>query len=230
MKIEEKILVIIPCYNEEENIERVIQDITKYLDIYDYVFINDCSTDSTAQVLNSKGYSHIDLPVNLGLNGAVQTGYKYAYIKGYAAAIQFDGDGQHQAKYISRMIDEIKDGVDIVIGSRFLTKRKDFSLRMLGSRVLTLLIKLTTKQKISDPTSGMRMLNRKMLKEYGFSMNFKPEPDSLALEINRGALVKEIQVDMNDRVAGISLYSGMYNSIKYMTKMIISILIINKWR
>ena len=225
-----RILVIIPCFNEEENIERVMVDIKKYLNLFDYLFINDCSTDSSKDILDSKGYNHIDLPVNLGLNGAVQTGYKYAYMNNYDAAIQFDGDGQHQSKYITKMVAEMEKGSDIVIGSRFVTKKKELSLRMLGSRLLTLLIKITTKKNITDPTSGMRLLSRKMLKLYGFSMNYKPEPDSLALEIRRGTIVTEIQVEMNDRVAGISLYSGIYNSVKYMTKMIISILILNNWR
>ena len=218
-----KVLIIIPCYNEQDNIEYVFKNIEPVLDVCDYLFINDCSKDNTGRLLDELGYNHIDLPVNLGLSGAVQTGYKYAYLNNYDAAVQFDGDGQHQAIYIKDMIKEIDNGNDIVIGSRFVNEKKDYSLRMLGSRLITLLIKLTTGMKINDPTSGMRMINKKMLYDYSYNMNRKPEPDTLAYQLRKGAKVKEIQVKMNDRIAGES-YLNSWNSIKYMVNTCISII------
>ena len=221
-----KCLVIVPAHNEESNIKKTIEDVKQYLSIADYIVINDGSTDYTESLLKKENYNHITLPINLGLSGAVQTGYKYAFNNDYDCVIQFDGDGQHQAKYIKRMIQEIENGADVVIGSRFVEKKKNWSLRMIGSRIISLLIKFKTGAKINDPTSGMRMLNRKMLEEYAFNINARPEPDTLAYVIKNGAKVKEIQVDMNEREGGVSLYSGLWSSIKYMVKMIISIIFI----
>lgn len=221
-----KTLLIIPAYNEQDAILNTIIDIQKHIKDFDYVVINDGSSDNTEKILVENNIKHITLPVNLGLTAAVQTGYIYAYENGYDCAIQFDGDGQHQARYIEKMIQEIENGIDIVIGSRFVDKKKEWSLRMIGSRIISLLIKLKTGKTIKDPTSGMRMLNRKMIEEYAFKLNMRPEPDTLAYEIKKGAIVKEIQVDMNEREGGISLYSGLWPSIKYMIKMIISIIFI----
>ena len=222
-----KTLVIIPAYNESSNIVNVINNLDNYYNNYDYIVINDCSTDNTESILNVNNIRHITLPVNLGLAGAVQTGHKYAWENGYECAIQFDGDGQHEAIFISTMIKEIEKGADIVIGSRFVNKKKNLSLRMLGSRILTLLIILTTGIRIKDPTSGMRMLNRKMIYDFAYNMNRRPEPDTIVYELRKGAKVVEVQVEMKDRVAGVSLYSGLCNSIKYMVKMIISILFLS---
>lgn len=221
-----KTLIIIPAYNEQDNILKVIDDLETNLKGWDYVVINDCSKDNTGKILDEHHINHIDLPVNLGISGGVQMGYKYAYYNNYDAAIQFDGDGQHQAIYIPEMEKEIENGYDIVIGSRFaeMDRKKDMSLRMIGSRIIVLLIKLMTGKTVNDPTSGMRMLNRKMIYDYAFNMNRNPEPDTLAYQIKRGAKVKEIQVEMNLRMGGVSFYSGLFNSAKYMIKMIFSIL------
>lgn len=221
-----KTLIVIPAYNEEANIKWVVENIKNVLPDYEYVVINDCSKDSTGRILDEYHYAHIDLPVNLGLVGAVQMGYKYAYLNNYDAVIQFDGDGQHQAEYIPALAKEVENGFDIVIGSRFVEFKKPWSLRMWGSRIITFLIRLTTGKTIKDPTSGMRLLNRKMMYDYAYNMNHKPEPDSLMFEIKNGAKVKEIQVEMNDRIAGVSLYSGLFQSLKYMLKMCISIIFI----
>ena len=175
-----KVLVIIPAYNEEENILRVVRQLEAANTGCDYVVINDCSKDNTPKILDENKINHIDLPVNLGLTGAVQTGYKYAYENNYDAAIQFDGDGQHLPEYIPALVKEIENGYDIVIGSRFVDEKKHMSARMLGSRLITAMIKLTTGQKINDPTSGMRIINRKLIKDYAYELNRKPEPDNLA--------------------------------------------------
>lgn len=219
-----KTCVIIPAFNEEGSIDAVVQSILTQIPDCDYVVINDCSTDHTGEILDEKNYNHIDLKVNLGLSGAVQTGYKYAARQGYDCAIQFDGDGQHEAKYIPQMIKEIENGADIVIGSRFVTEKKSMSLRMIGSRILTFVIKMKTGRTINDPTSGMRMLNRKTLCDYAFNMNRNPEPDTLVSQIEKGAVIKEIQVSMNERTTGVSLYSGLVASANYMLRMLISII------
>ena len=222
-----KVLVIIPAYNEEENILRVVRNLELSNTGCDYVVINDCSKDSTGQILDENNINHIDLPVNLGLTGAVQTGYKYAYYNGYDAAIQFDGDGQHLPEYIPALVKEIENGYDIVIGSRFVNEKKHFSLRMLGSRIITAMIKLTTGVTINDPTSGMRIINKRLIKDYAFEINRKPEPDTLAFQIEKGFRAKEVQVKMEDRLAGTSIYAGLGNSIKYMLKVLITILFFN---
>lgn len=223
----DKVLIIIPAYNEEENIVRVIENLKKECKNYDYLVINDCSKDATGKILDDNDYNHIDLPVNLGLTGAVQMGYKYAVINDYDCAIQFDGDGQHLPEYIPNMVEEIENGYNIVIGSRFVSEKKSWSLRMLGSRIITFFIKITTGKTVNDPTSGMRMLDKKMLEDYAFHMNRRPEPDTLALQIKKGYKVKEIQVKMEDRLAGTSIYAGIGSSIHYMLNAVISILFLN---
>lgn len=222
-----KVLVIIPAYNEEENILRVVRQLEAANTGCDYVVINDCSKDNTPKILDENKINHIDLPVNLGLTGAVQTGYKYAYENNYDAAIQFDGDGQHLPEYIPSLVKEIENGYDIVIGSRFVDEKKHMSARMLGSRLITAMIKLTTGQKINDPTSGMRIINRKLIKDYAYELNRKPEPDTLAYQMKKGFKVKEIQVKMEDRVAGTSIYAGIGSSIQYMLRVLITIIFFN---
>lgn len=222
-----KVLVIIPAYNEEESILRVVKNLELSNTGCDYVVINDCSKDSTGKILDENNINHIDLPVNLGLTGAVQTGYKYAYFNDYDAAIQFDGDGQHLPEYIPALVAEIEKGYDIVIGSRFVDEKKQFSLRMLGSRIITAMIKLTTGATINDPTSGMRIINKKLIKDYAFEINRKPEPDTLAFQIKKGFKAKEVQVKMEDRLAGTSIYAGLGNSIKYMLKVLVTIIFFN---
>lgn len=120
-----KTLINIPAYNESENIERVVNNIQNNFPQYDYIIINDGSGDNTTEICKKNNYNLIDLPVNLGLAGAFQTGMKYAFQKGYDAAIQFDGDGQHRPEYIESMVKTMEDEkMDIVIGSKFVSKKK----------------------------------------------------------------------------------------------------------
>lgn len=221
-----KVCLIIPSYNEQDNILHVYQDIIQHTN-YDYIFINDCSTDKSLEIFEENHLNVIHLPINLGLSGAVQTGYKYAYEHGYDCAVQFDGDGQHQAKYIDDLVKAIEEGNDIAIGSRFVTEKRDFSLRMIGSRILSACIFLKTGKQINDPTSGFRMLNRKMMRDYAYHMNRKPEPDTLVYQMKRGAKIKEVQVTMEERNAGESMYKSIFASFVYMLKMIISIIFIS---
>ena len=213
-------LVIVPAYNEEANIVRVIENLKENYASYDYVVINDGSSDNTAGLCRKKGYELVDLPVNLGLAGAFQTGLKYAYRKGYDYAIQFDADGQHRPEYIASMLDKIQEGYDIVIGSRFVTEKKPHSLRMLGSNLISLATRLT---------SGMRMFNKKMIAEFALNLNYGPEPDTISYLLKQGATIAEVQVEMDERIAGES-YLNLSRSVMYMMRMLLSILFIQNFR
>ncbi|RKJ51142.1 glycosyltransferase family 2 protein [bacterium 1XD42-54] len=221
-----KILILIPAYNEAENIERVVDNlIENYLD-YDYVIINDGSTDTTRKICAKKDYNLLDLPVNVGLSGAIRSGMRYANYYGYDYVVQLDGDGQHDPKYIADMQAKMQEtGCDIVIGSRFKIKKKPFTFRMFGSQMLTAAIWITTGGKyIGDVTSGMRLFNKKMIKRFGYDMHYSPEPDTLAYLLNCGVRIEEVQVNMHDRIAGVS-YLNFKSSVWYMMKMLFSILI-----
>ena len=224
-----KCLVIIPAYNEEENIVRVVENLKNNYPMYDYVVINDGSADSTAKICRKYGYELVDLPVNLGLAGAFQTGLKYAYRNGYDYAIQFDADGQHRPEFIGPMLDKIQEGYDIVIGSRFVTEKKPHSLRMLGSNLISMAMKLTTGRRVKDPTSGMRMFNKKMIAEFALNMNYGPEPDTVSYLLKQGATIAEVQVEMDERIAGES-YLNLTKSMMYMLRMLLSILLIQNFR
>ena len=220
-----RLLIVIPAYNEEENIVRVVDDLTRRFPQYDYVVVNDGSRDKTAALCRAHGYRLIDLPVNLGLAGAFQTGLRYAADNGYDCAMQLDADGQHRPEYIPAMLEELEDGADIVIGSRFLTVKKPKTLRMVGSYIISWSIRLTTGRAICDPTSGMRLFNRAMVEEFAQNLNYGPEPDTISYLIKNGAAVKEVQVEMGERIAGHS-YLTMMKSVQYMVKMAIAILLI----
>ena len=225
-----KILIMIPAYNEELNIERVVNNLIENYPQYDYVVINDGSKDDTAKICREKGFHLIDLPINLGLSGAVQAGMRYAWQNGYDATIQIDGDGQHRPEFIEKLAEELdKDNAQIVIGSRFVTQKKPHSLRMLGSNVISAFIKLSTGFRLNDPTSGMRMFNRDIIKEFALNINYGPEPDTISYLIKKGVRVKEVQVQMDERVAGES-YLNITRSMKYMILMSFSILFIQGFR
>lgn len=223
------VLVIVPAYNEQENIKRVVDNLIQNYPQYDYVVVNDGSKDDTKKICVENGYRLLDLPVNLGLAGGFRGGMKYAYEKGYDYAIQFDADGQHRPEYIEPILKKMEEGYDIVIGSRFVTEKKDSSLRMLGSRMISFAIHVTTGTRIKDPTSGMRMFNRAMIKECAMNINYGPEPDTVSFLMKNGAKVAEVQVEMDERIAGES-YLNFVNSISYMIRMMISIVIIQNFR
>ncbi len=224
-----KVLIIIPAYNEAENIERVINTVKEKCSAYDYLIVNDGSRDKTEEICIKKGYHFVSHPVNLGLAAAIQTGMLYAYHNGYDAAIQFDGDGQHDPNYIENMANEIEKGYNIVIGSRFVEEKKPKSLRMFGGNLIQLAIKITTGKTIKDPTSGMRMFDKEMIKKLAFAADLGPEPDTVALLVRAGATFSEIQVKMYDRTAGES-YLNFANSVNYMIRMFVSILILQWFR
>lgn len=223
-----KVLIVVPAYNEAENIIQTIKDIEEHTK-NDYVIIDDCSTDSTYQICQDNNFNVLHLPINYGLTSGVQIGFKYALENKYDALIQFDGDGQHMASYIKKMESELENGNDIVIGSRFVNKKKPYSARMIGSRLISFLIWLTTGKKIHDPTSGMRMFSKTVFDDFATKMNYPPEPDMLACMIKRGKKITEVQVEMRDRQFGES-YLNPIRSIKYMLEMSISILFIQSFR
>ena len=220
-----KTLIIIPAYNEALNIEKTVKDVTNNTN-YDYLVINDCSKDNTKEVCEKNRFNILSLPINYGLTSGIQVGMKYAYKNDYDIAIQFDGDGQHQAKYLKTLVDEIEnDNCDVAIGSRFVTVKKPHSLRMLGSNLISFCIKITTGKKIKDTTSGMRAYNKKAISEFVKNASLTPEPDTLVYMMKKGMKVKEVQVEMKDREFGES-YLKPLKSIEYMFNMIFSILFI----
>ena len=220
-----KVLIIIPAYNEELNIEKTVNDVKNNTE-YDYVVINDCSKDNTKKVCEKNGFNMISLPVNYGLTSGIQIGMKYAYENNYDIAIQFDGDGQHQAKYLKDLVEKIeKENCDIAIGSRFEKEKKPHSMRMLGSNIIQFAIKLVTGKRITDPTSGMRAYNKKAIKEFITNTSLTPEPDTIVYMIKKGLNVQEVQVEMKEREFGES-YLNTFKSIEYMLSMMFSIVFI----
>ena len=232
-----KVLIIIPAYNEELNIKNTVSKLMRYskesINTIDYVIINDGSTDKTLKICRESNYNVIPLINNLGIGGAVQTGYKYAKINNYDVAVQFDGDGQHNENYIDNLVKEIENGNDFVIGSRFienLSKFKSSSPRRLGIRILSFLIKMCTGVKIYDPTSGFRAANKKIITL--FSENYPleyPEPESTVSLIRKGYKIKEIPVEMNEREFGKSSINPL-KSIYYMFSVSIAIIITSIWK
>lgn len=223
------LLIIIPAYNEEGSIENVVNNIITNYPKYDYVIINDGSKDNTSIICHQNNFNIVDLPVNLGLAGAFQTGLRYAYENGYKKAVQFDADGQHLAEYIQVLEEKADEGFELVIGSRFVTEKRDSSLRMLGNTLISAAIKLTTGKTINDPTSGMRLFTEALIKEFALNVNYGPEPDTVSYLLNNGVDVAEVQVLMQERQAGES-YLTLSRSIKYMIHMFVSILIIQNFR
>lgn len=226
---EAKVLVIIPAYNEKDNIEQTLNDLKKNAPEYDYVVINDCSTDNTLMILKDMKAQFIDLPVNLGIGGGVQTGYIYALKNDYDIAIQMDGDGQHNASYLQALVQPIVNGeADVVVGSRYITKEgfQSSFFRRMGINFLSGLIKLCAGVKVCDVTSGFRAVNKKMIalfaKEYAQDY---PEPEAIVLASQNGAKVLEVPVIMNERSGGASSIAGI-KTIYYMIKVSLSIVLL----
>lgn len=223
-----KKIIIIPAYNEEENIERTVNAIQKSAQGFDYVIINDCSTDNTRKICEEKEFNIVNLPINLGIGGAVQTGYKYAYENGYDVEVQVDGDGQHDPEFLNTMADYlIEHQVDMVIGSRFIEKKgfQSSITRRMGIQFFSKLIKVLTGKKITDPTSGLRMIGRNVMEI--FSEDYPrdyPEPESVVAVLRRKMKVEEIPVIMKERTGGVSSIS-MKKSVYYMIKVTLAILI-----
>ena len=223
-----KTLLIIPAYNEEDNIEATIKKIDEK---YDYIIINDGSTDNTEQICKENGYNYISLIKNLGIGGAVQTGYKYALNNNYDIAIQFDADGQHDIEYVEDLIKPIKDGkAHFVVGSRFVgnsSKFKSTQMRRLGIKLISKTIKRLSNITIKDVTSGFRAANKEIIKRFADNYpNEYPEPISNFELIKDGYIVSEVAVKMHERKGGKSSIRSWKN-VYYMFNVILSILILN---
>jgi glycosyltransferase involved in cell wall biosynthesis len=214
------VLIIIPAYNEQETIYNTVTALKETTD-FDYVVVNDGSKDRTSQILKENGFNHLDLPMNLGIGGAMQTGYKYALRQGYEYAIQLDADGQHDPRDLNNLVREIKqDRYDMVIGSRFVEKSgyKGSRMRRFGIFYFYMLIRLFTGLKVTDPTSGYRVVNRKVIGEFAhhYPIDY-PEVEVIFSLARKKYRIKEIKVEMKDRQGGSSSITSL-RSIYYMAK------------
>ena len=232
-----KLLIIIPAYNEQENILKTVQDIKSHIPEADYIVVNDCSKDKTREILRQEDAPYIDLPVNLGIGGGVQTGYRYALEYGYDIAVQFDGDGQHDAAYIKDLIAPIESGqADVTIGSRFV-KNEGFqssAMRRLGIRFLSGLIYLLCGVKVKDVTSGMRAVNRAMIEKFAwdYAQDY-PEPEAILSSGLAHARILEVPVQMRERQGGtssINTVRSMYYMIKVSIALVITRITVGKER
>ena len=225
-----KKLIIIPAYNERSNIENTVNNIIKIVPDFDYVVINDHSTDDTLKILQKNQYNYVNLPTNLGIGGAVQTGYKYALENGYDQAVQIDADGQHDVSYLKNLSQRMeRDDADMVIGSRFIAKEgfQSTFMRRVGINYFTKLIKLISGKKITDPTSGFRLVNRRVIEIFSqFYPTDYPEPESIVFLLKNNMKVIEEPVKMKERQGGISSIR-MKSSVYYMIKVTLAILITN---
>ena len=229
-----KVLLIIPSFNEEKNVlnnyNKIIEYNKKSKIKYDVIVIDDGSTDMTKEICISNNIPHISLLHNLGIGGAVQTGYKYALLNKYDIAVQFDGDGQHDINYVKDIIMPIESGEsDMVIGSRFVdgksSKFKSSKSRQFGIKIISFFIKLVTGKRIHDTTSGFRAVNSKIIKLFSESYPSEyPEPVSTVDIIKKGFKVKEVPVSMNERENGKSSIHSWKN-VYYMVNVILSIII-----
>mgnify|MGYP000006507071 CR=1 FL=1 len=220
-----KVLIIIPAYNESLNIEKTIKDLKDNTN-YDYLIVNDCSKDNTKEVCEKNKFNTLSLPINYGLTSGIQVGMKYAYKNNYDIVIQFDGDGQHEAKYLKDLVKKIEEQEsNIAIGSRFVTNKKPKTMRMLGSNLISAAIKIVTGKTIKDPTSGMRAYDKKSINEFIVNASLTPEPDTLVYMLKKGFKIEEVQVEMKEREFGES-YLNPIKSVKYMVDMFFSIIFI----
>lgn len=228
MEKSKKPLLIIPAYNEEQNIEKVVKNLSENFRQYDYVVINDGSNDLTGEICEKNGYQVINLPINLGIGGAVQTGYRYAKKNGYSIAVQIDGDGQHDVSFVDKVIQPIADGkADVVIGSRFLENKgfQSSAMRRTGIRFFSKLIWLCTGVEVRDVTSGFRAVNKKFIDIYACDYpSDYPEPEAIITAVMYGGKIREIPVVMREREGGESSIN-LRRSIYYMIKVTLAILI-----
>lgn len=223
-----RVLIIVPAYNEQDNIEKVVRNLKEKCPDYDYLIVNDCSRDNTPKICDANGFNHIDLCCNLGIGGGVQSGYLYAYQNGYDYAVQIDGDGQHDPSYIPQMIElSEKENADMVIGSRFITNEgfQSSGMRRFGITFLSGLINLICGAKVKDVTSGFRVANRKFIEFFAkdYADDY-PEPEAIVAVTLNGGKVMESPVIMYEREGGTSSISPL-KSVYYMIKVSLAILL-----
>lgn len=225
-----RVLAVIPAYNEEACIEGTVTNLVATCPDVDYVVINDGSRDHTEEICQTRGFNYVSLPVNCGLTSGFKTGMKYAERHGYDAVVQFDADGQHLPQYIPDMARAMQErGANIVIASRILAGEAPVGARNVGSKLISGLIKGTTGTFITDPTSGMRMYDRSMIRAFATGFDLSPEPDTVAMLIRKGAKVTEVPAHMQDRQGGTS-YLDFTSSMRYMLRTCFSILMFQWFR
>ncbi|MBB6671003.1 glycosyltransferase family 2 protein [Cohnella nanjingensis] len=232
-----EVLIIVPAYNEAEGIRRVVAWIRDAVPYADILVVNDGSTDETGALAAQEGALVANLSNNLGIGGAVQTGYRYAAANGYKYAAQMDGDGQHNPADFAAMLLALREsGADMVVGSRFVTKMgfQSTLARRIGIEVLSRLLTGLLRRKVTDPTSGYRLCNARAISLFAWDYPTDyPEVEALVLLDNHGLTFREIPVVMNERLAGTSSISA-FKSVYYMIKVILAVLITKtkkrKWR
>lgn len=222
-----RVIIIIPAFNEAEAILSTVNEVKRAG--YDYIVINDGSTDDTLSICRENNLNVLDLPQNLGIGGAVQAGHKYALTHDYDIDIQFDGDGQHDVSYLGDLIESVSKGNDLVIGSRFLTETDGFKstwLRRVGKTWLSGAIKFVTGKEITDPTSGFRACGKNAISLFcrSYPTDY-PEPESIVSALRRGLSVAEVPVAMRERQGGKSSI-GALSSVYYMVKVTLAIFVV----
>ncbi|MGN1170333.1 MAG: glycosyltransferase family 2 protein, partial [Lachnospiraceae bacterium] len=195
-----KTLIIIPAFNEEGSIEKVVNNLTEKFPQYDYLVVNDGSTDGTKNICSGNGYQVVNLVINMGIGGAVQTGYRYARDNHYDIAVQIDGDGQHDVSFLAEMIKLIEENkADVVIGSRFVEKEgfQSSQMRRVGINFLSILAWILTGVRVKDITSGYRVINRKFIKIFAedYPSDY-PEPEAMVIAAVHGGKILEYPVVM----------------------------------
>ncbi len=231
MKVTDKVLIIVPAYNEEESIGNTLESLHQTIKTSEYhidiCVVNDGSKDRTAEIVQSyPEVKLLNLPFNLGIGGAMQTGYRYAYENHYQVAIQFDADGQHNNEELNKIIEPLKSKeADMIVGSRFVlpTDYRGSSLRRVGIVYFMYLLFLLTRQKFTDPTSGFRAINHKIIQEFAhrYPKDY-PEPEVLISLHKKGYIIKEKSVKMQARQGGASSITP-FKSLYYMIKVTLSI-------
>jgi glycosyltransferase involved in cell wall biosynthesis len=223
-----RVLAIVPAYNEQANLADLVGKLRSVQPKLDILVVDDRSQDQTASICQKLGVNTIHLPCNLGIGGAVQTGYKYAQLHAYAYAVQVDGDGQHDPQQIGDLLRPLTDGqADLVIGSRYINKEgfQSTAMRRAGIRYFSFLIELLIRQKVTDPTSGFRACNAKVIELFArFYPADYPEPESIVFIKRNGCLIKEVPVIMQERLGGISSIKS-FRTIYYMIKVSLAICI-----
>jgi glycosyltransferase involved in cell wall biosynthesis len=227
MNTNDRIAVLVPAFNESQSIERVVRNINDSNPQVDVIVINDGSADDTASLAEKAGATVLSLPVNLGYGAALQTGYKYALMHDYGYTVQIDGDGQHDPKFIPEMINKLRNGTDVVIGSRFLGvgDYDNPALRQIGMTFFRFLIYLFIRRRVTDPTSGFQAMKRDVFEFFARSKQFPsdfPDADIIILLHYAGYRVEEMPVVMYKSETGKSMHSG-WKPIYYIIKMLLSI-------
>lgn len=220
-----RILAVIPAYNEEASVATTVAGLVATCPDVDYLVINDGSSDDTERVCVENGLNHLRMPVNTGLTSGFRAGMKYAHRHDYDVVVQFDADGQHLPEYVLPMAKALEENdADIVIASRALAGEAPVGMRNVGSKLISWLIRRTTGVTIKDPTSGMRMYNRRMIELFVRGFDVHPEPDTVGYVARLGGRIVEVPAHMRDRQEGES-YLTLGRSVSYMFRTSLSILL-----